>query len=268
VGIVVAVAAAAVAYVVSVRRVVAKGRRWPPIRAVAWAGALGAALATLPVGDTTFTRHMVEHVLLGMVVPLLATLAAPITLALQGGGPAARATLRRVLHSRLGRILGHPVVGFAAFGVSLAVLYLSPLLEASVEHDLVHVLVHAHLVLVGMLFLVPLVGVDSLPHPAPFAARLLALLLAVPFHAFLALALGTADDPVAPDVYPAIADQRSAAAVLWASGELFTVVAGGIIFGRWWASEARAASRESDDAGTVPRRAELRGSGRRRNGAG
>ena len=36
------------------------------------------------------------------------------------------------------------------------------------------------------------------PTPHPFAARLLALLLAVPFHAFLALALGTAGEPVAP----------------------------------------------------------------------
>src|SRR5262245_26626247 len=189
---------------------------------------------------------MVEHVVLGMVVPLLAALAAPVTLALQGGGPATRATLRRILHSRAGRILANPVVGFAAFGVTLAVLYLSPLLEASVQHDVVHILVHAHLVLVGMLFLVPLVGVDALPHPPPFAARLLALLLAVPFHAFLALALGTAREPVAPDVYPSIDDQRSAAAVLWASGELFTVIVGGIIFWRWWASEARAASRESD----------------------
>ena len=243
-GIVVAVVAAATMYVVAVRRVVAKGRRWPPVRSAAGAAALVVALATLPIGDATFTRHMVEHVMLGMVVPLLATLAAPMTLALQGGGPATRARLRQVLHSRVGRILAHPVVGFAAFGVSLAVLYLSPLLEASVEHDLVHVLVHAHLVFVGMLFLVPLVGVDALPHPAPFAARLLALLAAVPFHAFLALALGTADDPVAPDVYPSIDDQRSAAAVLWASGEVFTVVVGGIIFWRWWASEARAAGRE------------------------
>jgi putative copper resistance protein D len=268
VGIAIAVAAAAVAYVVAVRRVVAKGRRWPPSRSWAWAAALAAALATLPVGDASFTRHMVEHVVLGMAVPLLATLAAPITLVLQGGGPATRATLRRVLRSRVGRILGNPVVGFAAFGVSLAVLYLTPLLEASVEHDVVHALVHAHLVLVGMLFLVPLVGVDALPHQPPFAARLLALLLAVPFHAFLALALATADEPVAPDVYPSIDDQRSAAAVLWASGELFTVVVGGIIFWRWWTAEARAASRESHDADTVLRRAELRGGGRRRDGAG
>ena len=60
------------------------------------------------VGDDTFTRHMVEHVLLGMVVPFLVALAAPVTLALQAGGPATRRGLRRALHSRAGRAAGQP----------------------------------------------------------------------------------------------------------------------------------------------------------------
>ena len=253
-GIALVAVIAGVAYATAVRRVGAKGRRWPAARSAGFAGALAAALATIPVGDATFTRHMVEHVGLGMVVPLLAALAAPVTLALQGGGPATRSMLRRALHSRPGRVVTHPVVGFAVFGLSLAVLYLTPVLEASVEHTVVHVAVHAHLVAVGLLFLVPVVGVDALPRPVPFGARLLALLAAVPFHAFLALALGSAREPVAPDVYPSIDDQRTAAAILWASGELFTVMVGGIVFWRWWASEARAAAREAVAEGGYGRR--------------
>jgi putative copper resistance protein D len=251
VGVAIGVIVAGIAYGVAARRVTTKGRAWPVGRSVAFAAALAVALATIPIGDASFTRHMLEHVGLGMVVPVLVALAAPVTLALQGGGPASRAGLRRALRSPGGRVLGHPVVGFAAFGVSLAVLYLTPLLQLSVENVVVHVLVHGHLVLVGCVFLVPVIGVDVLPHPVPFGARLLALIAAVPFHAFLALAIASGDEPLAA-AYPSLDDQRSAAAILWTSGELLTLVAGGIVFIRWWASETRAAARE--DAGGQDRR--------------
>jgi cytochrome c oxidase assembly factor CtaG len=44
----------------------------------------------------------------------------------------------------------------------------------------VHLVVHAHVVVSGTLFLAVLVGVDALPGRPPPGARLLALLVAVP----------------------------------------------------------------------------------------
>ena len=44
--------------------------------------------------DDRLWVHMVQHVLLGMAVPLLVVLSAPLTLALQAAGPATRHTLR------------------------------------------------------------------------------------------------------------------------------------------------------------------------------
>jgi putative copper resistance protein D len=40
--------------------------------------------------DDRLWVHMVQHTLLGLVVPLLVVLAAPLTLVLQTGGPATR----------------------------------------------------------------------------------------------------------------------------------------------------------------------------------
>ncbi|MCU1353085.1 MAG: hypothetical protein JWM05_2294, partial [Acidimicrobiales bacterium] len=77
----------------------------------------------------------------------------------------------------------------------------------------------------------------------PFGARLLAVLVAVPFHAFLGLAILSAARPLAPAAYPSLADQRTAAGLLWAMGELFTVGVAAVIVARWYASDQREANR-------------------------
>jgi cytochrome c oxidase assembly factor CtaG len=233
--IVVAVVAAGV-YGRGVVRLRAK-RRWPPARSAAWGAAIVVGLAAASLDDTTDLRaHMVQHIGLGMVVPLLASLAAPLTLALQAGGPATSRALRNALRSPAGRALAHPVVGWALFGGGLVAVYLTPLLDVSARNPVVHTAVHAHLVLAGFLFLVPLVGTDVLPHPLPHGARLVAVLVAVPFHAFVGAALLTADRPVAPVAYPSIDRQHAAAAILMGSGELLSLVLAALVFRRWWSA--------------------------------
>ena len=150
-----------------------------------------------------------------------------------------RRVLLRTVHSRVAVLLARPVVGFVLFGGTLLALYLSPLLELSLRSGIVHALVHAHVVLVGSVFLWPLLGVDALPRPVPFGARLLTVLAAVPFHAFLGVAMLSADRPLVPAFYPSLADQRAAAGILWMSGELLTLVVAAIVFTRWAAADRR-----------------------------
>jgi putative copper resistance protein D len=212
-------------------------------------GALAAAVVATQSGigryeGDRFWIHMVQHVLLGMVVPLLIVLAAPLTLALQTGHPGTRRLLRRTLHSRAVGVLAHPAVGWCLFGGGLVILYLTPLLDVAARNNLVHLGVHSHIVGTGLLFLAPLVGVDPLPVRLAPPARLLALLAAVPFHAFVALAMISSRTPLAPTAYPDVADQRTAAALFWGAGELFTLVAAAVIVRQWWTAEQRAAQRE------------------------
>jgi len=196
---------------------------------------------------------MVQHVLLGMVVPLLLVLAAPLTLALQSAAPATRRSLRSALRSRPAHVLTHPVVAWGLFGGGLVAIYLTPLLDLSVRDDAVHLLVHAHVVVSGTLFLAVLVGVDPLPGRPPHGARLLAVLVAVPFHAVVGLALLSSGSPVAPDAYPLLSDQRTAAGLFWGTGELFTLVVAAVIVRQWWVDEQRAAARDDRRADAVSR---------------
>ena len=139
--------------------------------------------------------------------------------------------------------IAHPIVGWALFGGTLVAFYLSPLFALSLEHPWLHALVHLHFLVVGCLFLWPLIGVDVTPRPVPYGARLLAVLVAVPFHAFLGVALLTTAQPIAPKTYPSLGDQHAAAGVLWASGELLTLVVAAIVFAQWWAADQRASVR-------------------------
>ena len=230
-------------YLRGTRRLRAKGRDWPIARTVCFcAGCLVVGAATL-VSDRTFTAHMVEHLLLGMIGPLLIALAAPMTLALQTGQPATRLLLRRVLHSRVVVIFTRPLVAWLLFGGTIVGLYLTPLVGVSQRNIFLHTLVHVHLLIIGSLFLWPLVGADPLPARLPFGARLLTVLFAVPFHAFVGLALLSAGSPVAPSTYPSLSDQHRAAALLLVSGELLSVTVAGLVFRDWLAADRRTAAR-------------------------
>jgi cytochrome c oxidase assembly factor CtaG len=240
-------------YTVGVGRLARRGRRWSPARDAAMAGALAVAIVATQSGIGRFEGerlwvHMLQHALLGMAAPLLVVLSAPLTLALQTARPATRQALRTTLHSRPARVLTQPVVAWCLFGGGLVVIYLTPLLDVAARNDPVHLLIHTHVVVVGTLFLAVLVGIDPLPHRPPFGARLLALLAAVPFHAVVGLALLSAGSPMAPEAYPRLSDQRTAAGLFWGTGELFTLVVAGVILRQWWLGERRAEAREVREA--------------------
>jgi putative copper resistance protein D len=243
------VAAAGGLYALGVRRLAGRGRRWPAGRTAAMAGALALAVIATQSGiarheDARLWVHMVQHTLLGLAVPLLVVLAAPLTLALQSARPATRRALRRAVRSRPAHVVAHPLVAWCLFGGGLVAIYLTPLLGLSVRNDAVHLLVHAHVVVSGTLFLAVLAGIDPLPGRPPFGARLLILLVAVPFHAVIGLALLSASAPVEPDAYPLLSDQRTAAGLFWGTGELFTLLVAAVIVRQWYVSDQRAAARD------------------------
>ncbi|CAN5200724.1 hypothetical protein BH18ACT4_BH18ACT4_13710 [soil metagenome] len=261
--------AAVVLYIGGVRRLARRGRPWRRSRSFAFgAGVAVVAVATqsgIAGYDTVlFSVHMGQHLLLGMAGPLLFALSAPVTLALQASAPAQQRNLLRLVHSRPVAVLSHPVVGWVLFAATLFGLYFTPLFHLSLTNGLVHAAVHAHFLAVGCLFLWPLVGVDPVRWRLPDGARLLSVLLALPFHAFLGVALLGAGEPLAGGFYAEVArdwgpsvmaDQRAAAGMLWAVGDVFALAAAAVVFVQWVARDEREAARldrRLDDADASP----------------
>jgi putative copper resistance protein D len=205
--------------------------------------------------ETRFVVHVVQHLLLSMVAAVLFVLSAPITLALQAGSRTTQHRIVRVLHSGPVHVLTHPVTVLALFGGTLFVLYFTGLYDLSLRSQPVHELVHLHFVVVGSLFFWMVVGVDVVRNRLPYGACLLCVMATVPIHAFLGIALLSSRAPLFAG--HSLADQRAGAGILWAAGDLVTLVVGGIVLAQWMAHEERVAARE-DRRADAANTAELR----------
>ncbi len=239
-------------YVGGVRRLERRGRRWRRARSVAFATGLVVVVAATQTGlagaeAERFSLHVVQHVLLGMVAPALFALSAPVTLALQASSRSAQTVLLAVIEHPVVAVLSHPATAWGLFGGSLVALYFSPLLELSLDNEAVHAVVHLQFLAAGGLFCWTAVGVDPLRRRLPHGARLLFVLLAVPVHAIVGLALLGATETLAGPFYGsgsgALADQRVGAGLLWATGDLFGVVLAGVVLAQWMGHEERVARR-------------------------
>ncbi|MFS0702878.1 cytochrome c oxidase assembly protein, partial [Cellulomonas sp. 179-A 4D5 NHS] len=151
-------------------------------------------------GHVLFSAHMVQHMVLAMVIPLLLTLAAPVTLALRAI-PARSTTLRgdlsrgprewllTLVHSRLGTFLAHPLVAAVNFAGSMVLFYYTGAFEWALRNPVGHVAMVVHFSLAGYLFANALVGVDPGPSRPPYTQRILLLFATMAFHAFFGVAL-------------------------------------------------------------------------------
>jgi putative copper resistance protein D len=233
-------------YLAAIRRLSLRGRRWSPRRSASYlAGLAVIAVATqsgVAAADTTsFSAHVIQHLLLGMVAPVLLALGAPITLALQASGRSTRRRLLRILHSRVLGAISHPVTAWFVFGGSMFALYFTNLYADTLHNAALHLLVHVHFVVAGSLFFWPVVGIDPTPHRLPYAGRLLYVLVALPFHTILGVALVTQRKLVAPGL--SLTDQQTGAGILWSAGEALGLIAMFVVVWQWMGAEEREAAR-------------------------
>lgn len=234
-------------YLAAARRLEARGRRWPQRRRAPFlAGLAVLALATqggvARADATSFTAHVIQHLMLGMVAPVLLALGAPVTLALQSSNRELRGRLIRLIHSPPARFVTHPVAAWAAFGGSMFALYFTGLYAETLRSVVFHDAVHLVFAVSGCLFFWPVVGLDPIPHRMHYGARMLYVLVALPFHTIIGVALVTQTKLIAPGL--TLADQQTGAAILWTAGELLGLIAMMIVAAQWMTAEEREAVRQ------------------------
>ena len=254
----------AVVYLAGVRRLLRRGDVWPVGRAVAWlCGCAGLLIATSSgigrYAPAMFSVHMAQHMLLGMLLPILLVLGAPVTLGLRTlpsggrhGPPGPREWLLAAVHSRPARVLTHPLLTLPLFVGSYYALYFSRLFDAALYQHWAHLAMNAHFLLVGLLFFWPLVGVDPAPRRWPPAARLGIVFASVPFHAFFGVALMSSNTVIGGRFYQALslpwvtdllAEQRLGGGLAWASGELPLLLVVIALLVQWSRQDERSARR-------------------------
>ncbi|MET1044523.1 MAG: cytochrome c oxidase assembly protein [Microbacteriaceae bacterium] len=248
-------------YLAGVWRLHRRGDRWPVYRTVMWlAGvALLFYVTNGPLNvyqDYLFSVHMLAHMLLAMVIPVLLVPGAPITLAMRAvrkrsdGSRGVREWMMLLVHSRYMRVLSNPIVAAVIFAGSLWAFYYTPLFSWAVTDHVGHYWMIVHFLASGYLFVMVLIGVDPLPYRAPYPMRLLILLATMAFHAFFGLSIMSSTGLLLADWYgamgwgtSALADQQVAGGITWSIGEIPTVTLAIIVAIMWSQSDAKETKR-------------------------
>jgi cytochrome c oxidase assembly factor CtaG/putative copper export protein len=250
-------------YLAGVVRLQRRGDSWSKLRTASWIGGV-ALLFYITNGGLNlyqsylFSAHMLAHMALGMMVPLLLVPGAPITLALRAirkrddGSRGGREWLLAAVHSRYAAVLANPIVAAVLFTGSLWLFYYSPLFSWATTDHIGHHWMVIHFLATGFLFVQVLIGTDPLPYRAPYPLRLVLLLATMAFHAFFGLALMTGSGLLLSDWYgamgrewgaPPLEDQQNGGGIAWSVGEIPTVILAIIVALQWARSDDREAKR-------------------------
>ncbi|QIK84598.1 cytochrome c oxidase assembly protein [Sanguibacter sp. HDW7] len=258
-----AIVAGLIVYVRWFLRLRRRGDSWPVGRVVAWCAGMVVMLwvtngGAAVYGRVLFSGHMVQHMTMAMVAPLLLVLSAPMTLALRAlparnddsRGP--REWLLTIIHSRYGQFFANPLVAAANFAGSMIVFYYTPLFEWALTTHVGHLGMVAHFTLAGYFFANALVGIDPGPQRPGYPLRLLLLLATMAFHAFFGVALMSGTALLVPEWFgllgrpwgpPALEDQQIGGGVAWGVGEIPTVLLAVVVAVRWARDDERTARR-------------------------
>ncbi len=234
-------------YVISVRRLVKRGRRWSSWRTASFLGGTLLVIIAAQSGlagydDQVFAAHVVQHLLLMNFAPILYALSAPVTLALQSSDRPTQERLLKIVHHPAVELVTNPVfVVLVTYGTMIA-YFLTPFYNFSLEHPVVHDLTHLHFLVSGCLFWWLVVGRDPSRWRLSYPVKLGILAIGIPVTAVLGVSLTGARDSIAP-LFHTVADTQSGGSILWVVGELTTLVAMGIIVYQWMKFEEREAVR-------------------------
>ena len=167
-----------------------KKKQWPYYSVVLWIiGVVCASLAVIgPIADRShedFSAHMVGHLLLGMLAPLLMALGAPMTLILRTLPVHSARRLSYILRSGPISILHNPVFTSIINGGALWLLYTTELFPMMHEYVLLYIFIHIHIFLAGYLFTISIIYIDPTPLRKSFIYRSVVLLIALTAHSIL-----------------------------------------------------------------------------------
>ncbi|WP_314037868.1 cytochrome c oxidase assembly protein [Dietzia sp. CH92] len=241
-----------------------RGDSWPPSRTAFWVAGCVTLFLTTSSGMgmfmmADFASHMVGHMLISMLVPVLLALGGPFTLALRalptagrGNPPGPREWLVEFINSPISRFLTHPIVASVQFVAGFYLVYFGGFYETLASEHLGHMFMNVHFLISGYLFYWVIIGVDAAPRHFSPMYKLMVLLSSLPFHAFFGILLMNYPTVLAERWYSGIGlpwipdllqSQRVGGGVAWAMGEIPLVIVMLALAWQWYQSDMREARR-------------------------
>ena len=250
----------------------ARGDKWPLSRTIPWLMGMAVLFyvtngAPNAYQEYLFSVHMVGHMVLSMMVPVLLVPGAPVTLLSRAQAPRTDGSrgLREwalwAVHTPYAWFISHPLIAGLNFALSLVMFYYTPLFRWATEEHLGHQWMLVHFLITGYLFVQSLIGVDPQPHKPAFPLKLMLLIGTMAFHAFFGLGLMGERSLLLADWFGSMgrtwgddpmADQAIGGAFAWGVGEIPTIIITLIVVTQWYRSdikERKRLDRQSDRTG-------------------
>lgn len=259
----------AAVYLLGLRRLRGRGEAWPAGRTVAWLGGCATILVATSSGlgmyaPAMFSVHMVAHLMLNLLAPVLLVLGGPVTLALQALLPAGRGELSGPREWLLGivrsspvRLFTHPGIAALLLVCSLYALYLTGLFEAVMQEHWAHQVMDVYFLVTGYLFFWTVLGTDHSPRQLPQLARLGITLGIMPLLAFFGVIVLSMPDAIAGNYYRTLTlpwtddlmgDQQLGALIGWLGGEVPLLLVLLVLLWQWNRAEQRGGSGDRTSA--------------------
>ena len=261
--------AAIIVYLAAVHTLRRRGDAWPVGRTIAWV--LGWVVVVVVTSSgfgkysaPDFGIHMIVHMSLNMLVPILLVMGGIVTLLLRAtrSNPSLPAGVHDwllwMLQWRVLRFVYNPLFVFVLFVSSYYGLYFSGIFGEYMRFHWAHQLMNVHFLIAGYLFYGLVIGVDRPPRPLPHIGKLGFALAAMPFHAFFGVILMTRDGNIVAENFYRYLDlpwadlaesQYFGGGVAWAGGELpllLVIITLGVQWSRQDAKDARRKDRHFD----------------------
>jgi putative membrane protein len=162
---------------------------WPIFRTIFWIFSLFFAAVSLmgPVADRAhenFPAHMLAHLFLGMLAPLLMVGAAPLTLFLRTIPVSMARRITRLMRTGFVRVYTDPAIASLLNIGGLWLLYTTDLYVQMHQNTLLYTFIHIHIFLAGYVFTLSLISLE-LPHKTSFLYRAGVLLVSLAGHGIL-----------------------------------------------------------------------------------
>ncbi|WP_036058049.1 cytochrome c oxidase assembly protein [Leucobacter sp. PH1c] len=251
-------------YLGAVIRLARRGDRWPIGRTIPWI--LGIAFLFYTTNGALnayeqylFSTHMLGHMALTMLIPLLLVLGAPVTLALRAtekrhdGSWGGREWILWAVQTPYSKVITHPAVAAVVFAGSLWVFYFTPIARWAASEHLGHQWMIIHFLISGYLFSLSMIGIDPVPYRFPYPLRLVTLFATMASHAFFGVTIMTGDALMLADWYGAMGrtwgatpleDQSTGGGIAWGIGELPTLALALVVAVQWSRSDDKEQKRK------------------------
>lgn len=211
--------------------------RWPHFKTVSFL--LGSAIVVsgllLTKSTTaTFTTHMIVHLCLGMLGPLLIVMATPVRLLLRALPTRQARQMTAYLKSGFVRYITNPFVTTTFHIGGLWLLYTTTLYTMMHMHWQLYFIVHVHMFIAGYLFVQSIVRLDVKVHEQSFRTLAVILIAAMFGHSLLAKYLY-----MHPPIGVIAEDAQLASQVMYYSGDIVDAVIITLLCMQWYRAQGK-----------------------------